>query len=310
MTRCSIVLTLAFVTAACASAPPAAAAAAAADQAGRSDVRAEDGLDSPPRRSARAARSGGARAAGAAAASTGDSGPRAASGRRRARRRSPPVTPDLTALLGDEEARVRRRAALAVGRVGLKDGVEPLLPLLGDTDPEVRQMAAFALGLIGDRRARDPLVRALSDPLPLVQAGAAEGLGLIGDPAAAEPIGRMIAQVVESGALAEPLGEDAEARRDTPAAAFRLGVFALVRLKSYDRLAAAVLDPAGQPRVRWWPVAFALQRLEDRRAAECAPDVGQGRQSVHASVRHQGTGAAERRFASWTRPPARLPSPC
>ncbi len=178
----------------------------------------------------------------------------------------PPVTPDLTGLLGDEEARVRRRAALAVGRVGLKDGVEPLLPLLGDTDPEVRQMAAFALGLIGDRRARDPLVRALSDPLPLVQGGAAEGLGLIGDPASAEPIGRMIEQVVESGALAEPPGEDAEARRDTPAAAFRLGVFALVRLKSYDQLAAAVLDPAGQPRVRWWPVAFALQRLEDKRA--------------------------------------------
>ena len=81
----------------------------------------------------------------------------------------PPVTPDLTGLLADEEARVRRRAALAVGRVGLEDGVEPLLPLLGDTDPEVRQMAAFALGLIGDRRARDPLVRALSDPSPLVQ---------------------------------------------------------------------------------------------------------------------------------------------
>src|SRR5204863_6316708 len=55
--------------------------------------------------------------------------------------------PDLTRLLGDEEARVRRRAALAVGRVGLADGVEPLLPLLSDADPEVRQMAAFALGL-------------------------------------------------------------------------------------------------------------------------------------------------------------------
>jgi len=60
----------------------------------------------------------------------------------------PSVTPDLTVLLADEEARVRRRAALAVGRVGLGDGVEPLLPLLGDADPEVQQMAAFALGLI------------------------------------------------------------------------------------------------------------------------------------------------------------------
>jgi cyclophilin family peptidyl-prolyl cis-trans isomerase/HEAT repeat protein len=175
-------------------------------------------------------------------------------------------TPDLARLLADEEARVRRRAALAVGRVGLRDGVELLLPLLGDAEPEVRQMAAFALGLIGDGRARDPLVQALGDPSVLVQGSAAEGLGLIGDPAAAEPIGRTIAQIVAAGALDADPGDDADVRRDTPLAVFRLGLFALVRLKAYEPIAAAVLDAAGQPRVRWWPVAFALQRLEDPRA--------------------------------------------
>jgi HEAT repeat protein len=263
MTRCSIVLTLAFVTAACASAPPAAPppppppikpAGPTFEQKMTWILRLEDQRmlrdPAPPAPPAPPPPVSPARGQAPVAVAPP----------------SPPVTPDLTALLADEEARVRRRAALAVGRVGLAEGVEPLLPLLGDEDPEVRQMAAFALGLLGDRRARDPLVRALTDPLPLVQGGAAEGLGLIGDPAAAEPIGRMIAQVVESGALAQPPGEDADVRRDTPAAAFRLGVFALVRLKSYDRLAAAVLTPDGQPRVRWWPVAYALQRLEDRRA--------------------------------------------
>ena len=178
----------------------------------------------------------------------------------------PPAPPDLTRLLADAEARVRRRAALAVGRVGLGDGVEPLSPLLADADPEVRQMAAFALGLIGDRHARDPLVRALGDPSSLVRGSAAEALGLIGDPSAAAPIGTMIAQIVDAGALAQPPSDEGDARRDTPAAAFRLGLFALVRLKSFDQIAAAVLDPTGQPRVRWWPVAFALQRLEDKRA--------------------------------------------
>src|SRR5262245_27388831 len=70
----------------------------------------------------------------------------------------PPPPPDLVRLLSDEEARVRRRAALAIGRVGLADGIQPLLPLLtSDQEPEVRQMAAFALGLIGDARAKDPL---------------------------------------------------------------------------------------------------------------------------------------------------------
>ena len=39
-----------------------------------------------------------------------------------------------------------------------------------------------------------------------------------------------------------------------------------MRLKAYPQLASAVLDAAGQPRVRWWPVAFALQRLGDARA--------------------------------------------
>src|SRR4029079_16615722 len=49
-------------------------------------------------------------------------------------------------------------------------------------------------------------------------------------------------------------------------AAFRLAIYALFRLKAYPQLAAAVLDGGGQPRVRWWPVAYALQRIEDPRA--------------------------------------------
>ena len=179
----------------------------------------------------------------------------------------PPPPPDLTRLLQDGEARVRRRAALAIGRVGLKDGVAPLVALLtSEQDPEVRQMAAFALGLLRDRSARDPLVAALADPAPVVQGSAAEALGLLGDASTADAIGRMVAQIVQSGALAQTPPEEDEARRDTPAAAARLGIYALVALKAYPPLAAAVLDANGQPRVHWWPVAFALQRLQDARA--------------------------------------------
>ena len=179
----------------------------------------------------------------------------------------PPPPPDLIRLLSDDEGRIRRRAALAIGHVGLAEGVQPLVGLLADADPEVRQMAAFALGLLGDKRARDPLVTALGDASPGVQGSAAEALGLIGDPSAADAIGRVAAQIVQSGALAQtPADEEEDARRDTPAAACRLSLVALARLKAYPQLAAAVLDASGQPRVRWWPVAFALQRLEDKRA--------------------------------------------
>ena len=179
----------------------------------------------------------------------------------------PPPPPDLTRLLQDSEARVRRRAALAVGRVGLAEGVAPLVTLLTtEQDPEVRQMAAFALGLLRDKSARDPLLKALTDPSPLVQGSAAQALGLVGDASDADAIGRMVAQIVQSGALAQTPSEEDDARRDTPAAAARLGMYALVALKAYPPLAAAVLDANGQPRVHWWPVAFALQRLGDTRA--------------------------------------------
>jgi HEAT repeat protein/cyclophilin family peptidyl-prolyl cis-trans isomerase len=176
----------------------------------------------------------------------------------------PPAPPDLTRLVADTEARIRRRAALAIGHVGLRDGVQPLVGLLGDSDADVRQMAAFALGLLGDRQARDPLVTALADPSPLVQGSAAEALGLIGDASSADAIASMISKIVQAGGAVG--AADADADRSTPASAFRLGVYALVRLKAYPALAGAVLDQASQPRVRTYPVAFALQRLADKRA--------------------------------------------
>jgi HEAT repeat protein/cyclophilin family peptidyl-prolyl cis-trans isomerase len=178
----------------------------------------------------------------------------------------PPPGPDLVRLLGDSEGRIRRRASLAIGRVGSSEGVQPLVTLLSDPEPEVRHMAAFALGLIGDRAAIDPLVAALDDASPLVQGTAAEALGLIGDPMAAAAVGGLALRIVKSGALAEMPGADADSRRDLPSSAFRQALYALVRLNAYDQVAAAVLDEAGQPTVRWWPVAYALQRLGDRRA--------------------------------------------
>lgn len=181
----------------------------------------------------------------------------------------PPPPPDLVVFLRDADARVRRRAALAIGRVGLAEGVAPLVAALSDPDPDVRAMAAFGLGLLRDRNAVAPLVAALADGDAGVQGRAAEALGHIGDRSAAEPIGRLVAAQVASGALAG-LDVDEAARPGTPLApaarAFALGVFALVRLEAWEPLAAAVLDQGGLPRVRWWPVAYALQRLGDRRA--------------------------------------------
>jgi len=180
-----------------------------------------------------------------------------------------PLPPsDLIRLLGDPEGRVRRRAALAVGRVGLPAGVEPLTRLLEDAEVEVRQMAAFALGLIGDGAARPALLAALEAPQPpLVQGRAAEALGLIGDRADATAIGTMVYAHVRAGVLEAVASDELAYPLDPQVEAVRLGVYALARLRAYDTLAGAVLDAQGRAVSRWWPLAYALQRVGDERAA-------------------------------------------
>jgi HEAT repeat protein/cyclophilin family peptidyl-prolyl cis-trans isomerase len=208
----------------------------------------------------------------------------------------PPLT--LARLLGDAEPRVRRRAALGLGRIGLEEGIDLLLPRLADPEPEVRQMTAFALGLIGDARASAALLQALEDPAPMVQGSAAEALGAIGDKAAAPAIATMASTILASGALAGTLAEQEAVRRDTPAAAFRLAVFALARLDASDALATAVLDEAGQPRVRWWPVAYALQRVEDRRAVPALLGLASDPDPYTRAFAIRGLGALEESSAA------------
>jgi cyclophilin family peptidyl-prolyl cis-trans isomerase/HEAT repeat protein len=179
---------------------------------------------------------------------------------------APAPPSDLIKLLNDREARVRRRAALAIGRVGLSEGVEPLTKLLDDSEIEVRQMAAFGLGLIGDASARPALLAALKDPQPVLQGRAAEALGQIGDRSDADAIGTMVQAHIKAGALMGVSPDDLTYPLSAPTEAVRLGLYALARLGAYDALAGAVLVNE-QPVSTWWPVAYALQRAGDPRAA-------------------------------------------
>src|SRR5207244_8420209 len=131
--------------------------------------------------------------------------------------------PDLIALLADPEPRIRRRAALAIGRVGLPEGGAPLQPLLADPDPEVRQMAAFGLGLLADMTAVPALTAALQDADPRVRGRAAEALGLIGDTGSAAAVGQMVSAYVKQGAIAS-LAPDDEAPKTPEADGVRLGL--------------------------------------------------------------------------------------
>ena len=201
---------------------------------------------------------------------------------------SPPPVPSLVALLADPEPQLRRRAALAIGRVGLSEGVPPLVEALNDPQVEVRQMAAFALGLIGDEATMNALVATLADPSPNVQGRAAQALGRIGGTGAANAIGAMVRSHLTATFEIDP--EDLTYPQPAPVEAFRLGLFALGELGAYEPLARAVLEESGQPILWWWPVAHALRVVDDPRALDALTTLAGVQGSVGVALAARGLG--------------------
>jgi cyclophilin family peptidyl-prolyl cis-trans isomerase/HEAT repeat protein len=86
----------------------------------------------------------------------------------------------LKRAMADPDAKIRKRAALAAGRIGL-EGAVPLLAemLLTDRDNDVREMAAFALGEIESPGGAFALVSVVKDPAKPGRARAVEALGKV-----------------------------------------------------------------------------------------------------------------------------------
>jgi cyclophilin family peptidyl-prolyl cis-trans isomerase/HEAT repeat protein len=86
----------------------------------------------------------------------------------------------LKSLLAHEDPQVRKRAALAAGRIADERAVPVVAEmLLTDRDGDVRQMAAFALGEIESAGGAFALVTVLKDPDRPGRARAVEALGKI-----------------------------------------------------------------------------------------------------------------------------------
>ncbi len=151
-------------------------------------------------------------------------------------------------------------------------------------------MAAFSLGQIGQASAAEALMTALADADPLVQGRAAEALGAIAHKPAAAPIATMVGTHVSAGALNGIVPDDMGYPKSPAIEAVRLGIYALVRLGAYDALASSLLDAGGQPRSRWWPVAYAFQRIGDAKAAPALLALLQGDGQLTRAFAARGLG--------------------
>jgi len=97
----------------------------------------------------------------------------------------------LIKALKDPDWIVRCDVAIALGALGDECAVEPLIYALKDPSEFVRKDAAVALRKLGDERAVEPLIKALKDFDKEMQWRAAEALGKIGDPKALDALERL-----------------------------------------------------------------------------------------------------------------------
>jgi cyclophilin family peptidyl-prolyl cis-trans isomerase/HEAT repeat protein len=168
---------------------------------------------------------------------------------------------ELDRLLRDPDRSIRRRAALAAGRIADPALVPTLVELMNDRELEVRQMAAFALGLVGDPKAADRLVAALGDTEGQVRARSAEALGRLGEMRVAADLARFVVEQAPKGTgVIAVRGDDPASPRD-PWIELRLALFALARLKD-PRAAATALLNGKEPRFDWWAATWVAMRLE------------------------------------------------
>ncbi len=168
----------------------------------------------------------------------------------------------LEALLHDPDRGVRRRAALAAGRIGDRASLPALVELMNDGEVEVRRMAAFALGLLADRGASDRLLASLTDSDSGVRGRAAEALGRIGDPRAAAAIARLVVDTLPKTISRMSVRGDDPGNLEDSWTEQRLALVALARLK--ERAAAQhALLVEGKPRFDWWAATWVAMKLED-----------------------------------------------
>lgn len=197
----------------------------------------------------------------------------------------------LSQLLKSPEAAIRRRAALAIGRIGDPLGLGHLLPLMDDSEPLVRRAAAFALGLLKQKEASATLVRALKDSDPSVRGRASEALSRLGASETAGLIAEAARRAIPGGGPVLVVRGDAPGDPEDPWVELRLHLFALARLKATNEAASVLVNADGTARLDWWASAWTAMRLEDERLAPLLEAAAKSTDAASRAIAARGLGA-------------------
>ncbi|HYV96301.1 MAG TPA: HEAT repeat domain-containing protein, partial [Gemmatimonadaceae bacterium] len=114
---------------------------------------------------------------------------------------------DLTRLLSASHPEVRRRAALAIGRINDKRGVALLRARAVDADTAVAATEVWAIGQLHDSASVPWLDSLLTHPAPTVATEAAISLGKIPTPASRAALARYLTRAEENARTSATIGE-------------------------------------------------------------------------------------------------------
>jgi cyclophilin family peptidyl-prolyl cis-trans isomerase/HEAT repeat protein len=174
------------------------------------------------------------------------------------------VDDDLIDMLALPHAGVKRRAILALGRIGYPSGVAPLVDVLNTShDADLRALAAFSLGLIASNYAVEPLLDRLQSTTetPEVRACVAEALGkIVADKFSAEALGEYGKKAVTS-TLSQLLPDPAQPLTGDGKLIAYVAMTALTRIKAPSTVPAISSELKSQDLELRWRAANALARM-------------------------------------------------
>ena len=182
------------------------------------------------------------------------------------------INNDLVEMLLPPHGGARRRAILAIGRIGYPSGLAPLMDILSsdknseNRDPEMRALAAFSLGQIQNQHAVSALLERLDPTLersPIVRARAVEALGKIGsNKLAIAALGNYGVKGI-TDAIVRLLPPPGEAVSSDSKLVASMALTALLRIKqpsTVEAISAQLRSPDSDLR---WQAANALARIRE-----------------------------------------------